>query len=386
VDLVVAGALVLASAVALAGAVALLIGVLRPGESPGSAVMVDPHVTRAMLQRAAAQLCHREARVRLAGVRLLARAADDSPDHRQACINVLAAYLRAEHDPARQPGGELPVRGAAIAALRSHLLDPDDATTWCGLDIDLSGATLDGAALVGIHVTGGATVRLTRARVGGTLDLTGVVVTGGALLMDRMQVTGRILLAGATVAGGEIVLDRADVDGGEISLEGARLLAGHVSLRHARIRGGRLGLAGLVLDGGHLSAHGAALESSDLDAAGLVTTAGAVYLTGLTLTGGSLSLRDAAFGRATVSLGLLTAVDSQVCFAGATGAGTGVSMDGICVTPPDSADWGPFDDPQARPGPGARPTGSAPEVDVRRPAGDEAAPVANLSGSAKPSR
>jgi hypothetical protein len=48
---------------------------------------------------AAEQLGHEAAPVRLAGAYALARLADDWPDERQACVDVLCAYLRLPYDP-----------------------------------------------------------------------------------------------------------------------------------------------------------------------------------------------------------------------------------------------------------------------------------------------
>ena len=77
--------------------------------------------------------------VRLAGVYAMAGLADDWPENRQTCVDVLCAYLRLPYDP--DPGDEAPgperlafrasreVRHTVIRVITAHLKD-EAAVSW----------------------------------------------------------------------------------------------------------------------------------------------------------------------------------------------------------------------------------------------------------------
>ncbi|WP_214106788.1 pentapeptide repeat-containing protein [Acrocarpospora catenulata] len=127
--------------------------------------------------KAAEQLGHDKAAVRLAGLYALERLAQDNPGHRQTIVNVICAYLRMPYIPptlptsssppsspgpwagtASHPGhgpdseGERQVRLTAQTILADHLRDvhtsdervtePADHRFWDGMILDFTGATL----------------------------------------------------------------------------------------------------------------------------------------------------------------------------------------------------------------------------------------------------
>ena len=97
-------------------------------------------------QEAATQLGQDKAAVRLAGVYAMARLADDWPDQRQTCIDVLCAYLRmpSHHETAQgAEGGEKQVRIAILRVIGDHL-DAERSINWCDCDFDFSYAELSG--------------------------------------------------------------------------------------------------------------------------------------------------------------------------------------------------------------------------------------------------
>ncbi|MEV4249352.1 pentapeptide repeat-containing protein [Streptosporangium canum] len=153
--------------------------------------------------KAAEQLGHDKAAVRLAGLYALERLAQDNPGHRQTIVNVICAYLRMPYTPpapAPDPGrdrkaalraarrryqvaragvalpadpaprqedgdreGELQVRLTAQRILSLHLRDerpadqrstlPAAPAFWEGMSLDLTGATLIDFDLARGHVT-----------------------------------------------------------------------------------------------------------------------------------------------------------------------------------------------------------------------------------------
>jgi hypothetical protein len=159
--------------------------------------------TRTLNERfatAAGQLgSDKPAAVQLAGVYAMAGLAEDWPENRQTCIDVLCAYLRLPYEP--DPGDEAPakkrlyfqasreVRHTVIRVITAHL-KAGAAVSWQGLTFDFTGAVFDGGNFDGAEFSGG-TVSFSRARFsgvavsflaarfsGGTVDFTGTVAPG----------------------------------------------------------------------------------------------------------------------------------------------------------------------------------------------------------------
>lgn len=153
-----------------AGAVAaLLVGVRRQRHTE---LAHDDTVFTDLYTKAADQLGHADAAVRLAGLYALERVAQNNLGQRQTIVNVICAYLRMPYTPpdpentggwtpelplgipdppdgARDPYQELQVRLTAQQILIAHLTQPDGPSPadqgsrfWPGTDVDLSGAAL----------------------------------------------------------------------------------------------------------------------------------------------------------------------------------------------------------------------------------------------------
>jgi hypothetical protein len=121
--------------------------------------------------------------VRLAGVYAMAGLADDWPEHRQMCVEVLCGYLRMPYEP--EPGGDAPVekrlafqasrevRHTVIRVIAAHL-NGTAPFSWCGLNFDFAGAVFDGGDFNGARFSGG-TVNFAGAEFsGGTVDFSRV--------------------------------------------------------------------------------------------------------------------------------------------------------------------------------------------------------------------
>src|SRR6516225_10603647 len=126
--------------------------------------------------------------VRLAGVYAMAGLADDWPENRQTCVDVLCAYLRLPYEP--DPGDEAPasdrldfragreVRHTVIRVITAHLKD-GAAVSWQGLDFDFAGAVFDGGDFGGARFSGGQ-VSFGGARFsGGQVSFGGAAFSGG---------------------------------------------------------------------------------------------------------------------------------------------------------------------------------------------------------------
>ncbi|MFD8564323.1 pentapeptide repeat-containing protein [Streptosporangium canum] len=170
--------------------------------------------------KAAEQLGHAQAAVRLAGLYALERLAQDNPDHRQTIVNVICAYLRMPHTPppladdpkqvrearphqamrttgtsapllaleaAEDLEGERQVRLTAQRILGEHLRDerpadehdttPPGPRHWPGIRIDLTGATLIDLDLTRCHA---ATFTFAKATFIGDAVFEGATFLGDA--------------------------------------------------------------------------------------------------------------------------------------------------------------------------------------------------------------
>jgi hypothetical protein len=124
--------------------------------------------TRTLNERfatAASQLgSEKPAAVRLAGVYAMAGLADDWPENRQTCVDVLSGYLRMPYKPHsgyKAPEQELldfrasrEVRRAAIRVITAHL-KAEAAVPRCGLNFDFTRVAIDGGDFGGARFSGG---------------------------------------------------------------------------------------------------------------------------------------------------------------------------------------------------------------------------------------
>lgn len=113
----------------------------------GDAHRADAQLLGDRYTAAAEQLGHEGPAVRLAGVYAMSQIADDWYARRQMCIDVLCAYLRMPYEPdPSSPAyrtGERNVRATIIRVIRDHLQDEDTDDSWCGYNLDFTGATFD---------------------------------------------------------------------------------------------------------------------------------------------------------------------------------------------------------------------------------------------------
>ena len=125
----------------------------------------------------------------------MAGLADDWPDHRQMCVDVLCAYLRMPYEP--EPGDDAPVekrlvfqasrevRHTVIRVIAAHL-NGTAPVSWCGLNFDFAGAVFDGGDFSDAKFSGG-TVNFVGAEFsGGTVGFAGAEFAGGTVDFSRV--------------------------------------------------------------------------------------------------------------------------------------------------------------------------------------------------------
>ncbi|MFJ8620970.1 pentapeptide repeat-containing protein [Streptomyces clavifer] len=268
--------------------------------------------------KAAEQLGHDQAAVRLAGVYAMARLADDWEEQRRVCVDVLCAYLRMPYETDTggegYMKGEREVRLTIIRTIRDHLQDPTTATTWCGHDLDFTGAIFDGGDFGSAAFTGGTVsfrgatfiggiVGFSRATfTGGTVNFYGATFSGGIVGFSRAMFSGSTVEFGAvTVSGGTVDFNRAKFTDGLASFCHARFTDGIVNFNRARFSGGRVNFSRAVFTGGTANFSRAAFTDGTVEFNDTRFSGGTVLLNFATFPGGAVSFNAAMISDGTVT-------------------------------------------------------------------------------------
>jgi hypothetical protein len=180
----------------------------------------------------------------------MAGLADDWPENRQICVEVLCAYLRLPHesDPGDdasaekrlQFGASREVRHTVIRVIAAHLKD-DAAVSWQGLNFDFTGVVFDGGSF-------------TRAKFsGGEVSFVGAEFSGGKVDFQYAEFSGGVVdFSVAKFSGGEVNVSGAKFSGGEVSFGGAEFSGATVSFREAKFSGGEVSFFAAKFSGGEV--------------------------------------------------------------------------------------------------------------------------------------
>jgi hypothetical protein len=197
--------------------------------------------------------------VRLAGVYAMAGLADDWPENRQTCVDVLCAYLRMPYEP--DPGDEAPgperlafrasreVRHTVIRVITAHL-KADATVSWQGLELDFTGTVFDGGDFTSAKFSSG-TVRFDFAKFSsGRVGFDFAEFSGGLVTFDfakfssgqvgfyDAEFSGGRVTFGASFFGGVVIFDRAKFSGGLAAFVVAKFSGATVDFRGAEFSGG----------------------------------------------------------------------------------------------------------------------------------------------------
>ncbi|MET7416260.1 pentapeptide repeat-containing protein [Streptomyces rubiginosohelvolus] len=274
--------------------------------------------------KAAEQLGHDQAAVRLAGVYAMARLADDWPEQRQVCIDVLCAYLRMPHETdINEPGfrhGEREVRLTIIRIIRSRLQDPAEDTTWCGRNLDFTGTTFDDGT-----------------------DFSGATFSGGQVdFNDATFSGGQVDFSGATFSDGQVNFNDATFSGGQVNFFQATFSDGQVNFCNATFSGGQVYFLDATFSGGEVYFLGATFSDGQVNFSEATFSGGQVNFNMTTFSGGQVHFLGATFSGGQVYFLDATFSDGQVIFGRATHSGGQVDFRGSQVGAAANIDWGPF--------------------------------------------
>lgn len=188
----------------------------------------DQRLLLERFDKAADHLGHEQPSVRLAGVYALAHVADDWDEQRQACIDVLCAYLRLQPANEVKANEDREIRQTIVRLITDHLrIDRGDPRSWQGHDLDFSGAVFDGVFDFSLAKFSGGTVRFDRAIfLGDAVDFAGAQVSGGV-----------VRFVGATFSSANLGFNRAEFVGGRVRFDRSRFVEGVVRFSGARFAG-----------------------------------------------------------------------------------------------------------------------------------------------------
>jgi len=168
-------------------------------------------------QEAASQLGHDKAAVRLAGLYAMARLADDWPEQRQSCVDVLCAYLRmpTHHETTLVAEGEKHVRMAIVRLIGDHL-DASRPINWCDCEFDFSYAELP--VVVWSEPTFKKRPEFSHARFADLVSISKPRFERGVgFSFGRFE--GLVQIHGARISGGDVTLYGADIKAGVLTTD-----------------------------------------------------------------------------------------------------------------------------------------------------------------------
>ena len=260
--------------------------------------------------------------VRMAAVYAMAGLADDWPDHRQMCVDVLCAYLRMPYEPG--PGDDASVekrlafqasrevRHTVIRVITAHL-NGTAPVSWCGLNFDFAGAVFDGGDFSGAKLAGG-TVNFSNAEFsGGTVTFAGAELSGGTVTFAGARFSGArvnfflakfsgamVDFAGAKISGGTVNFGHAGFSGGPVNFSSAKFSGAAVQFFHSKFTGESPKFTGADTSGGTVFFHATEFSGGTVSFSRAEFSSETVDFTGAEFSGGTVGFADAEFSGGTV--------------------------------------------------------------------------------------
>ena len=264
--------------------------------------------TRTLNERfatAAEQLGSDKPAVRLAGVHAMAGLADDWPENRQTCVDVLCAYLRMPYEP--DPGQDAPepqrlaframreVRHTVIRVITAHL-KRDAAVSWQGLDFDFTGVVFDGGTFRGAQFSGGQ-VSFDHAQFsGGTVLFVGAQISGSTIDFYGARFSGStVLFLGTSFSDGKIDFSRAQFSGGKVDLSSTSFSGGKIDFSRAQFSGSEVNFLSAQFSGGTVLFRGAQFSSGTVRFLGAQFSGGKVDFSRAQFSGSEVNFATAKF-------------------------------------------------------------------------------------------
>ncbi len=280
---------------------------------------------------AAAQLGDDKPAIRLAGVHAMAGLADDWPENRQTCVDVLCAYLRMPYTA--DPGENAPaedrlmfasvreVRHTVIRVITAHLRDTAPMS-WRSLDFDFTGVVFDGGDFSGAVFSSGRISFVGTEFSSGQINFEGAVFSDAQVGFVGAGFSGGLVSFGSAVfSGGQVSFESAVFSGGQVSFLCAEFSGAEVSMASAVFSGGEVSFSLAVFSGGQVSFGFAVFSGGQVSFGSAVFSGGQVSFERAVFSGGQVSFRSARFSGGLVLFGHAGFSGGQVSFVGAEFSG-----------------------------------------------------------------
>jgi uncharacterized protein YjbI with pentapeptide repeats len=288
--------------------------------------------------RASDQLGSDKAAVRLAGLYAMAGLADDWTEGRQTCVDVMCAYVRMPYTPppTRDSGGdedgtdglraaaeEREVRQTAFRLVGDHLRLADNSpSSWQGLDLDFTGATIDGANFNNAVFSGGRVSFAHAKFVGGMTEFLRAKFCGARVnFSNALFRSGQIVFADATFTRNSVYFDAIRLEGALLNFfraslqEGGSIVFSHSNFSSGELRFTKVGVdhrssitcsdvtfggAEVIFEDGHfnggiLSLHGAKVNAGSIRFDEAELNSYSVNLENVQFNGGTVSFEGARY-------------------------------------------------------------------------------------------
>lgn len=184
---------------------------------------------------AASQLGNDSATVRMAGVYVMANLADewhrqDHDDQRQACIDVLCSYYRAEPKDEDRKDLDWPVKESIWRSIVSRLRQDNDENRWSSTQIDLREVQQAPSQITGIKQDA-SLVDLSGSHFTAGLNITSCVLESGHLNLRRISVApSGLIFRDVNFRGGLVTLGLRDAGSSTVQFIGCLFEGGRLEL------------------------------------------------------------------------------------------------------------------------------------------------------------
>ena len=302
---------------------------------------------------AAGQLGSESPAVRLAGVYAMAGLADDWPERRQTCVDVLCAFLRMPSGETMDEDTPVPegqafrasreVRHTVIRVITAHLQPNNRRATaaqdWRELNFDFTDAIFDGGDFSGAQfLTGEVSFRgaqFSDAVSFRSAKFSGAVSFGGARFSHGMADFQSAEFSGGTVdfrftdfSGGTIDFRATDFSGGTVSFGYAQFSGGTVNFSTARFSRGEVGFGGARFSRGTVDFRNVEFSGGTVGFWHVEFSGSTVNFSSAKFAGGEIGFRNVEFSGGTVDFNYTWFSRSEVDFSGATFSGGEVDFSG----------------------------------------------------------
>ncbi|MFJ4286846.1 hypothetical protein ACIPY0_14500 [Paenarthrobacter nicotinovorans] len=230
---------------------------------------------RSRYAKAAEQLGHTKAAVRLAGVYAMTALSDDwlgigNPQQQKVCVDVLCAYLRMPYDPAEAEQGEKEVRLTIFGVIREKLQDLNSPSSWCRMALDFTGAVIEGGGLSG-------------------------AVMRGTILFDYARFIGSFKIEGADLRHCTTSFTNADMEQGNLSFKGSSIRNSAVSFSNARFSGAKVDFEDVTIENAKIDFERAIITAGSIDFYKTKVVSGIILIAQPEMFGGQISFSNTKF-------------------------------------------------------------------------------------------